>query len=153
MLDVKNILTEELERSKTAIIDNMTANNQVVTGRTKNSLRVDVGENEGILWGAEHIKTLETGISPFESAQISYSSLVDKLDAWVLLKHGTTIFRNILPPNVKDAYQNQRLFGSTLYRETGGTPTGLVYGKEVNPLLQRIGSRIVDKIINIKVIT
>ena len=52
----------------------MAANNQVVTGKTANSLRVDVSGNEGILWGAEHIDTLETGISPQRSNMESFNA-------------------------------------------------------------------------------
>ena len=151
MLDVKNILTEELERSKTAIIDNMKANDQYVSGKTANSLRVDVAEDSGILWGAPHFLTLETGISPFESQQTPFKKTFYDLRQWFIdkgISDNPSEDRRIFK-----ATTNQREIGSVLFRRTGGTPTGLVYGKEVNPLLQRIGSRIVDKIINIKVIT
>ena len=151
-VDIASILFEEIEKTRLQIIANMQANNQVVTARTANSLHTEATENSGILWGAEHISTLETGISPFQSRQMPYDFLKQKMDSWLLFKHGTQIYRNIAPPNVKDAYQNQRQFGSTLFRQTGGNPTGLVYGKEVNPLVSNIGKRISDVIINTKIL-
>ena len=79
MLDVSNInnrvsdvLIRNLEATKEDVKKSMAANNQVVTGKTANSLRVDVSGNEGILWGAEHIDTLETGISPQRSNMESH---------------------------------------------------------------------------------
>lgn len=151
MLDIKNIVGEELERTKLAIIDNMKANDQVVTGKTAGSLRVDPFDNGGILWGAEHIKTLETGISPFESMKSPIKSLFYDLREWYILRGITQ--NPYEDRRIFKATTNQREIGSVLFRQTGGIATGLVYGKEINPLTERIGKRIVDKIINIKVIT
>ena len=71
---VSDVLRRNLEATKEDVKKSMAANNQVVTGKTANSLRVDVSENEGILWGAEHIDTLETGISPQRSNMESFNA-------------------------------------------------------------------------------
>ncbi|MDD4210353.1 MAG: hypothetical protein PHI52_08475, partial [Bacteroidales bacterium] len=89
MLDVSNInnrvsdvLRRNLEATKEDVKKSMAANNQVVTGKTANSLRVDVSGNEGILWGAEHIDTLEIGISPQRSNMESFNATFLGINQW-----------------------------------------------------------------------
>lgn len=55
------VLREELENLKQAIIKNHLAAGQRASGRTAASLRVEVNETEGSLWGRSPFGTLETG--------------------------------------------------------------------------------------------
>lgn len=55
------VLREELENLKQAIIKNHFAAGQRASGRTAASLRVEVNETEGSLWGRSPFGTLETG--------------------------------------------------------------------------------------------
>ena len=127
----------------------MVANNQVVSRKTADSLRTEATENEGILWGAPHIRTLETGISPADSVKQSEAEKRTGMLKWLMDKHGTTVFVNIAQPNSHDAFLNQRLFGSTMFR-LGQTRN--VYTGEVPGLVDRIKSRIGQRIIETKII-
>lgn len=151
-IDIKDILFEEFERTRILIISNMQSNDQMVSGRTAASLRSEATDTTGTLYGADYFDTLETGISPFQSSQIPYGFLKSRMDSWLFTKHKTQIYRNTALPNMGDAYQNQRQFGSTLFRQTGGAPTGKVFRKEISPLTENIKNRIGDIIINTKIL-
>ena len=150
-VDIASILFEEIEKTRLAIIANMQANNQVVTSRTANSLHTEATENSGVLWGAEHISTLETGISPMQSRQMPFKTTFHGLRAWYV-NRGIAMSDVKTDRRIFQATKNQRDIGSVLFRRTGGKPTGLVYGKEVNPLVSNIGKRISDVIINTKIL-
>lgn len=65
MADVESvpriILAQELEDLKARIIQNHIAAGQVASGRTAKSLRVEVSEEEGKLYGRRFFQGLETG--------------------------------------------------------------------------------------------
>lgn len=56
-----HILREELEALKDRIANNMRANGQVASGRTIQSMHVDVNEDYGALYGRKYFGVLETG--------------------------------------------------------------------------------------------
>lgn len=58
---VTSILTEELEALKEQILSHHKDAGQVASGRTGESMHVDVSENEGTLFGRIAFGTLETG--------------------------------------------------------------------------------------------
>lgn len=58
---VTSILTEELEDLKEQILSHHKDAGQVASGRTGDSMHVDVSENEGTLFGRVAFGTLETG--------------------------------------------------------------------------------------------
>lgn len=149
-IDISTILFEEIEKTRLQVIANMQANKQVVTGRTAASLHTVTSENSGILYGAEHISTLETGISPFQSKQKPFYFTFYKLKSWY---HNKGITNNASDdPRIGMATINQREIGSLLFRKTGGKANGLVYGKEVNPLVTNIKNRIAGAIIDTKIL-
>lgn len=79
----KRIISEELNTLRLRIIDNMKRNKQVVTGKTAQSLAVDVDEWGGRLMGnVPVIPTLETGRKagkvPRGFASIIYQWMQDK---------------------------------------------------------------------------
>lgn len=150
MFELRDIIFEEIEKTRLKVIDNMRTNDQIVSGKTAASLRTEAVNNEGALWGAEHIDTLETGISPFQSRQNPFSFTYYKLKSWY---HQKGITNNAGDDSrIGMATVNQREIGSLLFRKTGGTPTGNVFRKEINPLVKNIGDRIGDKIINTKIL-
>lgn len=59
--DVQKIVGDELESLRSRIIANHVAAKQVASGRTKSSIKVELTENGGILWGRFPFGTLETG--------------------------------------------------------------------------------------------
>ena len=89
MDDVKKILGIALEELRQRIIANHVAAGQVASGRTRASLRVEVTENEGILWGRSPFGTLETGRKPGKTPQ----GFVGIIRQWMQDKgiHGTPI--------------------------------------------------------------
>lgn len=55
------IINEELERAKEIIIQHIWANGQNASGKTVKSLRVEVNEEGGTLYGRNFFGTMETG--------------------------------------------------------------------------------------------
>lgn len=146
-LDIRDILFEELERTRLEIISSMKTNNQYVTGKTAASLHTEATNDSGILYGADYFDTLETGISPFQSKMNPFSYTFYRLKTWY---HKKGITNNAGDdPRIGMATVNQREIGSVLFRKGGRTD---VFTDKVNPLTQRIGKRVTDKIINIKIL-
>lgn len=63
------IIGEELEALRKRIIANHEAAGQVASGRTKGSLKVEMSEDGGVLWGRQAFAVLETGRGPGESSE------------------------------------------------------------------------------------
>lgn len=59
--EAQKVIQEELEDLKRRIIANHERAGQVASGRTRASLRVEVGDEGGVLWGRSPFGTLETG--------------------------------------------------------------------------------------------
>lgn len=59
--DVQKVIGDELQALRSRIIANHVAAKQVASGRTKASIKVEVTEDGGILWGRFPFGTLETG--------------------------------------------------------------------------------------------
>lgn len=62
--EIKGILGEELESLRQRIIENHIRAGQKASGKTISSLRVDVKDNQGILFGRQAFGVLETGRKP-----------------------------------------------------------------------------------------
>lgn len=80
--DVQAILNEELDALRLRIIANHEAAGQVASGRTRESLSVEVNEREGILWGRFPFGTLETGRKPGKTPR-NFSSIIRQ---WIIDK-------------------------------------------------------------------
>ena len=145
---VSDVLRRNLEITKEDVKKSMAANNQVVTGKTANSLRVDVSENEGILWGAEHIDTLEIGISPQRSNMESWIKTWAGLFHWVQNK-GFIYDMSKASFFAIRATEIQREQGSVLFRAGGRFN---VYSDKVEPLVERIKDELGEIIINTKIL-
>lgn len=62
--EIKGILGEELESLRQRIIENHIRAGQKASGKTISSLRVDVNDNKGTLFGRQVFGVLETGRKP-----------------------------------------------------------------------------------------
>lgn len=149
-IDIKDILFEEFERTRLQILSNMQANDQIVSGKTADSLRSESNDTTGTLYGADYFDTLETGISPFQSRMSPFKTTYLGLRDWYQRRGLTTGFYK--DSRIYMATVNQREIGSVLFRKTGGTPTGKVFRKEISPLTENIKNRISDIIINTKIL-
>lgn len=147
-LDIRDILFEELERTRLEIISSMKTNNQYVTGKTAASLHTEATNDSGILYGADYFDTLETGISPFQSRINPFKTTFYALRQWYQDK-GINRMDVKTDGRIFKATVNQREIGSVLFRKGGRTD---VFTDKANPLTQRIGKRVTDKIINIKIL-
>ena len=59
--ETKSILADELEKLRRTIIEHHFVAGQKASGRTAASMRVEVGDNEGVLFGRKAFDVLETG--------------------------------------------------------------------------------------------
>lgn len=137
---VMELVASELEALKQRIIENHRNAGQVASGRTIASLKVEITEDGGVLWGRSAFGTLETGRKggkvPAGFWKIIRQWMDDKgiqvekpgsfayLVARKIAKEGTQLFRNggrsdIYSPEVKD----------TVERVSDGI--GILFGSEV----------------------
>lgn len=134
------LVSSELEALKQRIIENHRSAGQVASGRTIASLKVEMTEDGGVLWGRSAFGTLETGRKggkvPVGFWKIIRQWMDDKgiqvekpdsfayLVARKIAKEGTQLFREggfykIYSPEVKD----------TVERVSDGI--GILFGSEV----------------------
>lgn len=134
------LVASELEALKQRIIENHRNAGQVASGRTIASLKVEMTEDGGVLWGRSAFGTLETGRKGGKVPAGFWKIIrqwmddkgiqVEKPDSFAYLvarkiaKEGTQLFRNggrsdIYSPEVKD----------TVERVSDGI--GILFGSEV----------------------
>lgn len=134
------LVSSELEALKQKVIENQKNSGQVASGRTIASMKVEVTEDGGVLWGRSPFGTLETGRKPGKVPagfwKIIRQWMEDKgiqvlkpdsfayLVARKIANEGTQLFRNggrddIYSPEVKD----------TVERVSQGI--GILFGSEV----------------------
>lgn len=137
---VMELVSSELEALKQRIIENHRSAGQVASGRTIDSLKVEITEDGGVLWGRSAFGTLETGRKGGKVPAGFWKIIrqwmddkgiqVEKPDSFAYLvarkiaKEGTQLFRNggrsdIYSPEVKD----------TVERVSDGI--GILFGSEV----------------------
>lgn len=137
---VMELVASELEVLKQRIIENHRNAGQVASGRTIASLKVEITEDGGVLWGRSAFGTLETGRKGGKVPAGFWKIIrqwmddkgiqVEKPDSFAYLvarkiaREGTQLFRNggrsdIYSPEVKD----------TVDRVSDGI--GILFGSEV----------------------
>lgn len=137
---VMELVSSELEALKQKVIENQKNSGQVASGRTIASMKVEVTEDGGVLWGRSPFGTLETGRKPGKVPAGFWKIIrqwmddkviqVQKPDSFAYLvarkiaNEGTQLFRNggrddIYSPEVKD----------TVERVSQGI--GILFGSEV----------------------
>lgn len=138
--EVATILREELEDLRRRIIENMGRADQIVTGKTRDSLQIEIsesgGDTYGILTGRQAFATLERGSRPWSKQPkrvprffvniidewIKNRGLESKLNAWAV---ANTLVRK----------------GSSLYRKGGRDD---IYTPEIQRTMDRLGERIIE---------
>lgn len=135
---VMELVSSELEALKQKVIENQKNSGLVASGRTIASMKVEVTEDGGVLWGRSPFGTLETGRKPGKVPAGFWKIIrqwmddkgiqVQKPDSFAYLvarkiaNEGTQLFRNggrddIYSPEVKDMVERVSqgigiLFGS-----------------------------------------
>lgn len=133
--EIRSILREELEALRLRIADNMTKAGQHATGRTRDTMRVEVRDNMGVLTGRRAFATLETGSRPWSRQPKRVPRFfADLIGEWIEAKgldlNKWAVARSIITK------------GSKLYR-TGGRSD--IYSPEIKTAMDNIGRRILDQ--------
>ncbi|MCS2335465.1 hypothetical protein [Bacteroides sp. BFG-606] len=130
--EVLGVLKFELTDLCQRIIDNHIRARQKASGKTIASLRVEITENSGILWGRKAFGTLETGRRSGRVPKRFYETIYD----WIVAKG--LIFKN--PKSV--AYLTARKIareGTQLYRDGGRDD---IYSKEIERTIQAVMEKV-----------
>lgn len=133
--EIRQILLEELEDLRRRITENMGKADQIVTGRTRDSMQVTVEGNAGVLTGRRAFATLETGSRPWSRKPKRVPKFfADLIGEWID-KKGLDLNKWAVAHTI--IHQ-----GSKLYREGGRAD---IYSPELQPTIDRIGARILDQ--------
>lgn len=133
--EIRQILLEELEDLRARIIANMERADQVVSGKTRDSMQVTVQGNAGVLTGRRAFATLETGSRPWSRKPKRVPKFfADLIGEWID-KKGLDLNKWAVAHTI--IHQ-----GSKLYREGGRAD---IYSPELQPTIDRIGARILDQ--------
>ena len=133
--EIRQILLEELEDLRQRIIENMGRADQIVSGKTRDSLQVNVRELSGVLTGRQAFATLENGSRP-------WSRPPKRTPKWFADLIGEWIDAKGLDLNQWAVAHTIIHKGSKLYR-TGGRAD--IYSPGIQTTMDRIGDRIVNK--------
>lgn len=132
--DIRQILREELEALRSRIAANMTAADQVATGKTRDSMRVEVNADAGVLFGRQAFATLETGSRPWSKQPKRVPKFfADLIGEWIDAK-GLDLNKWAVAHSIIRK-------GSQLYRKGGRAD---IYSPEIQKTIDRIGERILD---------
>lgn len=147
------IINEELERAKEIIIQHIWANGQNASGKTVKSLRVEVNEEGGTLYGRNFFGTMETGR---RAGKIPYG-FTGIISQWMKDKgiHGTPIAyktngtHKYTPQERGDMSMASAIAhtiatkGTKLHRDGGRAD---VYSNVIPETMERLGNRLMQLI-------
>ena len=133
--EIRKILLEELEDLKRRITENMGRADQIVSGKTRDSMQASVQGNAGVLTGRQAFAALETGSRP-------WSRKPKRTPKWFADLIGEWISQRGLDLNQWAVAHTIIHKGSKLYR-TGGRAD--IYSPELQKTVDRIGDRILDQ--------
>lgn len=133
--EIRKILLEELESLRQRITENMGRADQIVTGKTRDSMQVSAQGNAGVLTGRRAFATLETGSRPWSKKPKRVPKFfADLIGEWIDARG--------LELNKWAVAHTLIHKGSKLYREGGRAD---VYSPELQKTIDRIGERILDQ--------
>ncbi len=139
--EIRQILREELEDLRRRIIENMGKADQIVTGKTRDSLQVTVQPQAegayGVLTGRFAFASLERGTRPWNKKPAKVPRFfADLIGEWIAAK-GLEGKLN------KWAVAHTLIHkGSSLYRKGGRSD---IYTPEIALTMERLGDRIIDR--------
>lgn len=133
--EIRDIIREELESLRRRIIDNMSAAGQHATGKTRDSMQVEVGDTYGVLTGRRAFATLERGSRPWSRQPKRVPKFfADLIGEWIEAKgldlNKWAVARTI----IRD--------GSKLFR-TGGRDD--IYSPEIEKASAAIADRVAER--------
>ena len=137
--EIRQILLEELTALRKRIIENMGKAEQIVTGKTRDSLVVETGEQAtgayGVLTGRQAFATLETGSRPWSRPPAKVPKyFADLIGEWIEAK-GLDLNKWAVAHTIIHK-------GSKLYR-TGGRAD--IYTPEIAQTMENLGNRILER--------
>ena len=133
--DIRQILLEELEDLRRRIIENMGKAGQIVTGKTRDSMQVNVQGLAGVLTGRSAFATLETGSRPWSRPPKRVPRFfADLIGEWIDAK-GLDLNKWAVAHTIIHK-------GSKLYR-TGGRAD--IYTPEIAQTMENLGNRILER--------
>lgn len=133
--EIRKILLEELTGLKNRIGRNMARADEVVTGRTRDSMQVSIGDTYGVLTGRQAFATLETGSRPWSRQPKRVPRFfADLIGEWIKARG-----LNLNKWAVANTIIRE---GSKLYREGGRSD---VYSPEIAHTMERIGDRVIER--------
>ena len=135
MKEVQNIVFEELEDLRKRVISNIDNSGRRASGRTSESMRTDVSENRGVLFGRMAFGTLETGRKPGK-VPVGFYQIIKQ---WVIdkgISFDSQSERNSFAYLVSRKIARE---GTQLYRRGADTD---VYTAEVPETISRIKDRV-----------
>lgn len=133
--EIREILRDELEKLRERIDANMTTADQHATGKTRESMQVDVHGTYGVLTGRYAFASLETGSRPWSKRPKRVPRFfADLIGEWIEAK-GLDLNQWAVARTIIDK-------GSKLYR-TGGRAD--IYSPEIQKTMDAIGSRVVEQ--------
>lgn len=130
--EIRAILTEELEDLRRRITENMGSADQIVTGKTRDSMHVEVRDLSGVLTGRRAFATLETGSRPWSRPPRRVPRFfADLIGEWIEAK-GLDLNKWAVAHSIIHK-------GSSLYRAGGRAD---IYSPEIQKTMDTIGNRI-----------
>lgn len=127
-----HIIEDELEALKKRIIDNHIRARQVASGRTIRSLKVQMDDNGGILWGRQAFGVLETGRGPGKVPKGFYQKILEWVHDKGIQVEKPKTFAYFVAKKIKKE-------GTELYRKGGIND---IYSKEIPKTVNNISNRI-----------
>lgn len=147
------IINEELERAKEIIIQHIWANGQNASGKTVKSLRVEVTEEGGTLYGRNFFGTMETGRRagkiPYGFTGIIAQWMKDKGIHGTPIAYKTNIAHKYTPQERGDMSMASAIAhtiatnGTKLHRDGGRAD---VYSNVIPETMERLGNRLMQLI-------
>lgn len=133
--EIRKILREELEELRKRIIANMEQADQIVSGKTRDSMHVEVRDLSGVLTGRRAFATLETGSAPWSKKPKRVPKFfADIIGEWIEAR-GLDLNKWAVAHTIIHK-------GSRLYRSGGRAD---IYSPEIQKTMDRLGDRIVDR--------
>lgn len=133
--EIRKILREELEELRKRIIANMEQADQIVSGKTRDSMHVEVRDLSGVLTGRRAFATLETGSAPWSKKPKRVPKFfADIIGEWIEAR-GLDLNKWAVAHTIIHK-------GSRLYRSGGRAD---IYSPEIQKTMDRLGDRIIDR--------
>ena len=92
MVNIEEIVSNYLERTVNALKDNLTKNDRVATGKTRDSIKKSVTVNgskiEGVITSNKALDVIRTGRNPTGGSKTGSSVWFEQLREWVIARNG-----------------------------------------------------------------